>query len=185
MKRGLIETREAIYVINPLPRGAHDKYHYEKGMNATSGMSSPHPHIVFKKESMNHYSCPHRKHPKLFPGSFEWIKRVTTCIRHHNENSLLWTPGTANNGGGHSSSLLYSDVITSFMSSHNNGRHEDHSRGRRSIMIPDENAEENLTSPSPKSPVTVETAVFVDETLYEIMKRTFPGLVPIMIITEQ
>lgn len=27
-----------------------------------------------------------------------------------------------------------------------------------------------------KSTITVETAVFVDETLYDIMKRTFPGM---------
>lgn len=42
-------------------------------------------------------------------------------------------------------------------------------------MTNDVNQEDNLTSVTPKTPVTVETAVFVDETLYEIMKKTFPG----------
>ena len=61
LKRGVIETKSAIYVINPLPQSVITR----SGVWLNASLShSSHPHIILKKENLEEYQCPHES--KLF-----------------------------------------------------------------------------------------------------------------------
>lgn len=149
----MIETTKAIYVINPLPGGVISKYHEVNNGSKHNDIS--HPHVIVKKAPNDQYSCPHRRSP---------ISNQTTSLLYSDVvKSLLPSPD-------HESNFLSSQV-----------NHQVQSQGRRikrslSNEFPEEEDTDSIGNSGSKVGVTVETAVFVDETLYEIMRRTYPGL---------
>lgn len=107
---------------------------------------STHPHVIVRKEPNDEYSCPHRR-----------------SIINQTELPLQ-------------SSLLYSDFVNSLLKDQSNNLRMSQERKKRSLSneFPEEEDMDSIGSKAVG--VTVETAVFVDETLYEIMRRTYPGL---------
>ena len=118
----------------------------ETSHNSFKNNDISHPHVIVKKEPDDGYSCPHR----------------------HPSSAAQKSP-----------SLLYSDVARSLLLKDQSELqlkvNQSQTRIKRSLSneFPEE---EDTDSIGGKVGVTVETAVFVDETLYEIMRRTYPGL---------
>ena len=168
MKRGLVETKEAIYVVNPLPSGVVNKYNevYNNGlMNDFS-----HPHVIVKKEPNDGYTCPHRRSSSISSNS-------------SSSSPSSSSPSSSSSSSSAQLSLLYSDLAQSvlkdqsiFHSKLNMSQSRRRIRRSLSNEFPEEEEKDEVDSiGSSKVGVTVETAVFVDETLYEIMRRTYPG----------
>lgn len=146
--------------MNPLPNGVVNKYNqvYNNGlMNDFS-----HPHVIVKKEPNDGYSCPHRR---------------SSSISSNSSSSSSSSSSSAQ------LSLLYSDLAQSvfkdqsiFHSKLNMSQSRKRIRRSLSNEFPEGEEKDEMDSVgSSKVGVTVETAVFVDETLYEIMRRTYPG----------
>lgn len=128
------------------------KYH-EAHNNGFMDSDISTPHVIVKKEPNDEYSCPHRH------------SIINQTLPMHQ-----------------SSSLLYSDVVNSLFKDQSGLRMKvndsDGGRKKRSLSneFPEEEDMDSGSIGSKAVGVTVETAVFVDETLYEIMRRTYPGL---------
>jgi hypothetical protein len=165
-QRGVIETSSAIYVINPLPQSVISR------SNVISNTSHSHPHIILKKESLDEYHCPHEsmylvlelKLMTITLSIASYFLIMKNCELNKTYNLIVWCYQLEKH------ITLINESSDDYSLNESN---KTYSRSRRST---ENQALDNIN-------LTVETAVFIDETLYSLMRRTFPADTEQQIVT--
>ena len=145
----MIETKSSVYVINPIARNTLERITDGNRNGTTAGIAHYPLHVIVRKNDMHNYRCPHttaQPHWDLFS-----VHNILNSTLHHSlqKRSIDVVASNLN--------FLDADNMPS-TNSPPKSTNTSNSSGDKRISFN----------------ITVETAVFVDQSLYQVLSKTFP-----------